>query len=129
MPPSNRKYAGIERELVRALTWACETAKSEITGFEWLTHRVDYERLSQSLVVTWVFDSDASMNAALASQDKLRMQALTQAAFEDVGVSVSAIAAHVEFDSEERCDAQHGGDWTARLNSRQRAGGRHGKGH
>jgi hypothetical protein len=129
MPSSKRKHAGIERELVRALTWACETAKSEIAGFEWLTHRVDYERLADSLVVTWVFDSDASMNAALASQDKQRMQALSQAAFDDVGISVSTTAVHVEFDSEERCNAQHGGDWVARLNSRQRAGGRHGKGH
>ena len=129
MPSSKRKYAGIERELVRALTWACETAKSEIAGFEWLTHRVDYERLADSLVVTWVFDSDVSMHAALARQDTLRMQALTQEAFDDIGISVSAIAAHVEFDSEERCAAQHGGDWSARLNARQRAGGRHGKGH
>ena len=47
-------------ELIRMLTTACETAKSEIVGFQWLTHDVDYERFPQSLCVTWLFDSEAS---------------------------------------------------------------------
>lgn len=38
MAASKRKYAGIERELIRTLTDACETAKSEIVGFQWLAH-------------------------------------------------------------------------------------------
>ncbi|MFK8328657.1 hypothetical protein M2D63_001380 [Pseudomonas sp. BJa5] len=119
----------MERELARALTWACELGKSEILGFEWLTHRVDYERFPESLIVTWVFDSDRHMNAAIASQAKVRMHELTQAAFEDIGITVAQIAAHVEVDSEERCASRHGGDWDARLSSRQRSGGKHGQGH
>lgn len=126
---SKRKHASLERELARALTWACELAKSEIIGFEWLTHRVDYDRFPESLIVTWVFDSDRHMNAALASQSKARMQALTQAAFEEIGITVLDITAHVEVDSEERCASVHGGDWAARLGSRQRSGGKHGQGH
>lgn len=129
MASSKRKYSGIERELVRALTHACETAKHEITGFTWLTHRVDYARFPESLVVTWVFDSDNSMNAAIASQDAVTLQALTLTAFEDIGIAVANIKSHVELDSEERCASQHGGDWAARLNSRQGAGGKHGQRH
>ncbi len=34
MPSPKRKYSGIERELIRTLTLACETAKSEIVGFQ-----------------------------------------------------------------------------------------------
>lgn len=42
MALSKREIAGIERQLVAALTEACETAKAEIPGFEWLTHTVNY---------------------------------------------------------------------------------------
>ncbi|MGY2258813.1 hypothetical protein [Pseudomonas sp. SDO55104_S430] len=123
------KHSAMERELSRALTWACELAKSEIVGFEWLTHRVDYQRFPDSLIVTWVFQGESDLKTAVAGQAKARMHELTQAALEDIGITVTDIAAHVEFDSEERCAAQHGGDWTARLNSRKPSGGKHGKRH
>ena len=129
MSSPKRKHAGIERELTRALTWACETAKSEIVGFEWLTHQVDYQRFPDSLIVTWVFDRQAHLTAAVSGPHKRMMHDLTQAAFEDVGITVPDITRHVEFDSEERCATGHGGDWALRLNSRQRSGGKHGKGH
>lgn len=126
MASLKRQYSGIERELVRALTRACETAKSEIPGFEWLTHRVDYQRFPTSLMVTWVFDRDASMNTAIGSQAKGRIEGLTLAAFEEIGIVVTNAATHVAFDSQERCTSAHGGDWDARLSSRQRSGGRRG---
>ncbi|WP_460126088.1 hypothetical protein [Pseudomonas sp. S2_C03] len=129
MASLKRKYSAIERELARALTIACEAAKSEIVGFEWLTHRVDYTRFPESLIVTWVFDSDVHHDQAISGQAKARMQAHTLAAFEEIGISVKDIARHVEFDSQERCEAQHGGDWAARIDSRQRKGSRHGQGH
>jgi hypothetical protein len=97
MPSPKRKHSGVERELIRTLTLACETAKSEIVGFQWLTHEVDYARFPQSLVVTWMFDSEAQKTRALASTDKARMLALTLAAFDEVGVSVTRIADHVVF--------------------------------
>ncbi|OEC36150.1 hypothetical protein SAMN05216600_101112 [Pseudomonas cuatrocienegasensis] len=94
---SKRKFSGIERELIRTLTGACETAKSEIVGFQWLTHEVDYAQFPQSLIVTWMFDSEATKARALASPDKASMLELTQAAFEEVGIHVSCIAEHVAF--------------------------------
>ncbi|PKM27158.1 MAG: hypothetical protein CVV08_22875 [Gammaproteobacteria bacterium HGW-Gammaproteobacteria-12] len=108
MPSPKRKYSGIERELIRTLTLACETAKSEIVGFQWLTHEVDYERFPQSLRVTWMFDSEASRARALASPDKARMLALTQAAFDEVGISVSSIAEHVAFSVERQTRGTRG---------------------
>lgn len=108
MASSKRKYAGIERELIRTLTIACETAKSEIVGFQWLTHDVDYEQFPQSLVVTWMFDSEASKTRALASPDKARMLALTLVAFDEVGISVSSVAAHVAFSVEQPARGKRG---------------------
>ncbi|WP_373423219.1 hypothetical protein [Ectopseudomonas alcaliphila] len=108
MPSPKRKYSGIERELIRTLTLACETAKSEIVGFQWLTHDVDYERFPQSLRVTWMFDNEANRARALASADKARMLALTQAAFDEVGISVSSIAEHVAFSVERQTRGTRG---------------------
>ncbi len=108
MAASKRKYAGIERELIRTLTDACETAKSEIVGFQWLTHDVDYQRFPESLLVTWMFDSEASKARALTSADKARMLALTLAAFEAVGISVARINEHVAFSVEQPARGKRG---------------------
>lgn len=108
MSSPKRKYSAIERELIRALTTACETAKSEIVGFQWLTHEVDYEEFPQSLVVTWVFDSEANRARALASADKARMLELTQVALDEVGISVSSIAEHVAFSVERQARGKRG---------------------
>ncbi|WP_230125506.1 hypothetical protein [Pseudomonas sp. Bi70] len=108
MAASKRKYAGIERELIRTLTEACETAKSQIVGFQWLTHDVNYERFPESLIVTWMFDSEASKARALASADKARVLELTLAAFEEVGISVARIADHVAFSVEQPARGRHG---------------------
>ena len=108
MPSPKRKYSAIERELIRMLTTACETAKSEIVGFQWLTHDVDYERFPQSLRVIWMFDSEASRARALASPDKARMLELTQVALDEVGISVSSIADHVAFSVERPARGKRG---------------------
>lgn len=108
MAASKRKYAGIERELIRTLTDACETAKSEIVGFQWLTHDVDYERFPQSLIVTWVLDTETNKAKALASADKARMLTLTLAAFEAVGISVTRITDHVAFSVEQPARGKRG---------------------
>lgn len=108
MPSLKRKYSGIERELIRTLTLACETAKSEIVGFQWLTHDVNYEQFPQSLVVTWMFDSEANKERALACAHKARTLALTLAAFDEVGISVSSIADHVAFSVERAARGKRG---------------------
>jgi hypothetical protein len=108
MASPKRKYSGVERELIRTLTRACETAKSEIIGFQWLTHDVDYQQFPQSLVVTWMFDSETHKVQALASSDKSRMRELTLAAFEEVGISVADIAAHVAFSVEQPARGRRG---------------------
>lgn len=108
MAASKRKFAGIERELIRTLTEACETAKSEIVGFQWLTHDVDYQRFPESLLVIWMFDSEAIKARALGGSDKTRMLELTLAAFEAVGISVVRINEHVAFSVEQPARGKRG---------------------
>lgn len=46
----------IDNEIIRRLTEVCETMKSRLSGFVWLTHEVNYQRFPESLLVTLVFD-------------------------------------------------------------------------
>ncbi|MFA0996022.1 MULTISPECIES: hypothetical protein [Pseudomonas syringae group] len=115
MPSSKREQARTERQLVTSLTQACETAKSEMPGFCWLTHDVDYAAFPASLQVVWVFDTLADKHAALAGGLDGRMIELTAAALEEAQVSVSSVSAHVHVDCEERCRLDNGGDWQQRI--------------
>ena len=115
MPPTKRDSARIERRLVATLTDACETAKAEIPGFEWLTHTVDYTAFPQSLQVIWVFVTRANKDHALATGVDQRMRELTAAALDDAEVAPVQVDRCVRFDSEEECQRQHGGDWRVRL--------------
>ncbi|MNG81463.1 hypothetical protein D3C81_513390 [compost metagenome] len=113
-----REIARLERELVTCLTEACETAKAEIVGFSWLTHRLDPDNFPASLRITWVFEHEAEKASALAGEAKSRMLTLTQQALEHAGVHLDHTAWHVHFDSEEACKRSHGGDWNKRLHGR-----------
>ena len=115
MPSTSRDDARIERRLIATLTEACETAKTEIPGFAWLTHTVNYRAFPQSLRVIWIFDSRASQDHALSTGADKRMRELTVAALNDAGVHVPHMARCVSFDSEEECRLRHGGDWRLRL--------------
>lgn len=112
---SKREQAARERQLIACLTQACETGQAEIVGFIWLTHRVDYQKFPSSLMVTWVFDTQANRDRALANGQDERMAELTAEAFSQAGISVSAVSAHLTFDSEEQCRRVDAGNWQQRL--------------
>ncbi|MCB2251542.1 hypothetical protein KTQ74_06525 [Pseudomonas chlororaphis] len=115
MPSSKREQARIERRLVASLTDACETAKAQIDGFAWLTHVVDDAAFPASLHVVWVFATQADKARALASGQGTRMLELTARALAEAGIELPALAAHVQYDSEEQCRRVSGGDWQRRL--------------
>ncbi|MFC0445510.1 hypothetical protein ACFOD1_05540 [Pseudidiomarina halophila] len=56
----------LERDIVRELTAVCEAAKPTCSGFEWLTHTVDYTRFPESLRVTLVFNETVNEKTMLA---------------------------------------------------------------
>jgi hypothetical protein len=112
---SKREQADRERQLVVSLTEACETGKSELVGFAWLTHQVDYQRFPSSLIVVWVFDTQANRDLALADGQGQRMAELTAEAFSQADISLSPVSAHLVFDSEEQCQRVDAGNWQQRL--------------
>jgi len=114
MPMGKRELARIERHLITTLTDACETAKSEIKGFTWLTHTADLNALAQTLRVTWVFETLADKKLAEVSS-KARILELTAIALHEANIDLEPSAGIVRFDSEEECQRSHGGDWQKRL--------------
>ncbi len=120
---TNREQGRIERTLAATLTEACESAKAEIIGFQWLTHDVDFQRFPASLRVIWVFASQAEQDAAIAKGQERLMQELTATALQAAGIALDAPAAHVHLDNEQQCLRVDGGNWQQRL-ARQRSGRR-----
>lgn len=117
---NTREHAQRERRLVASLTQACETGKTELVGFTWLTHRVDDQQFPASLRVVWVFDTQANRDQACANGQAERMRELTAEAFSKAEISVASVATHVHFDSEEQCQRADAGNWQQRL-ARQRS--------
>ncbi|TFY84596.1 hypothetical protein DYL61_30865 [Pseudomonas nabeulensis] len=115
MALSKRDITRIERALVTSLTEACDTAKAEIPGFEWLTHTVNYANFPQSLIITWVFDTRAHKDQTLAAGLDARMRELTATALHEADIPSLPLQRCVHFDSEEACHTQHGGNWRLRL--------------
>lgn len=120
MSLNKREQSQIERTLAATLTDACEAAKAEIVGFQWLTHDVDYQRFPASLRVIWVFASQAEQDAAIACGQNRLMQTLTAAALEAAAIQLETPAAHVHVDNEQQCLRVDGGNWQQRL-ARQRS--------
>lgn len=100
--------------MITTLTEACETAKVEIKGFAWLTHTADLNALTDTLKVTWVFETQVDKKLAQTSA-KARIFELTAIALFEANIDVKPSDHSVQFDSEEECLHTHGGDWKKRL--------------
>ncbi|MBC3766170.1 Fis family transcriptional regulator [Neptunicella marina] len=105
----------LENNIIKALTIACENAKTTTPGFSWLTHSAKFDNFPASLVVTCVFETEQQIVDA-------RQQKLDQALIKDIhkqmlkiGVVLKQPRHNVFFDSEERCIAEHAGNWKKRL--------------
>jgi hypothetical protein len=114
MPAGKRELARMERRLISTLTDACETAKTEIKGFTWLTHTADLSALAETLSVIWVFETLADRELAQV-EAKVRIFELTAVALSEAGIELKLTDRNVRFDSEQECQNIHGGDWGTRL--------------
>lgn len=115
MKPNKRELKQIERQLVVALTEACEAAKTEMPGFCWLTHDNGENLFPVGLRVTWIFDTRVNLEQALVDGFKQHAQTQTLSALEQAGLDPRALSNCVQFDSEEACTNSQKGNWLARL--------------
>jgi|AntRauTorcE11898_2_1112593.scaffolds.fasta_scaffold09412_3 hypothetical protein len=115
MKSNKRELKQMERQLVVALTEACETAKAEVPGFCWLTHDNGVDHFPAGLRVTWIFDTQANLEQALANGFEQRARVWTSDALEQIGLDPGSISNCLQFDSEEACMNFRNGNWLARL--------------
>lgn len=105
----------LDANVIKALTIACETTKQRVVGFEWLTHSANYSNFPASLVVTCVFDTQASLLDAESQQLDIELRKTIQQQLLKVGVLLKDAKRHVCFDTEEACATEHQGNWKKRL--------------
>ncbi|GIU07705.1 MULTISPECIES: Fis family transcriptional regulator [unclassified Shewanella] len=72
-----------------ALTEVCETLKEKVEGFIWLTHSVNFSQGLNSLVVTFMFESQALLDKAYLEQQTNQMITLAQARLKMDNISVA----------------------------------------
>ncbi len=111
----NKTTKKLDNNVVKALTIACELAKQEIVGFEWLTHSANYANFPGSLVITCVLDNQQSLDAMLANQQEQALLNHIQQQLLKVGILLKNVKRHVFFDTEQACLLSHNGDWKRRL--------------
>ncbi|MBW8189737.1 Fis family transcriptional regulator [Neiella marina] len=105
----------IDNQLRIILTGICETALTDIKGFQWLTHTVNYSNFPKSLKVVCVFDTNENLDSYLTSVNNNLLQSLVKSELSEIGINFKNIVNHVLFDTEENCDNQHNGNWASRL--------------
>lgn len=105
----------LDNNVIKALTIVCEGVKPELVGFEWLTHSANYANFPASLLVTCVFDNQASLTAMLDNQQDIELKKQIQQQLLKVGILLKDVRRHVCFDTDEACLAEHDGDWNQRL--------------
>lgn len=105
----------IDNQLRLTLTDVCEQALKDITGFQWLTHLVNYDSYPQSLKVVCVFNTNENLKNYLESDDSQTLVSLIQSEFQAIDIKLKRITDHISYDTEEACDQQHNGNWGIRL--------------
>lgn len=105
----------IDKALTKALTELCEDSLENIEGFQWLTHQVNYSNFPSSLKITCVFDTNERVKKLLNSRAESTLISQISTICNHLNITLKNISAHVGFDSEERCDIEHQGNWAQRL--------------
>lgn len=105
----------IDNKIIKALTNVCHIALEDITGFEWLTHSVNYDNFPRSLKVVCVFDNNQSLATYLKSENSQYLTSLIINNLAKINIKLNNVNSQIELDSEESCRLYHAGNWQKRL--------------
>jgi hypothetical protein len=118
--PHSKTEKKIDKNVCAALTKACEHFLGNIIGFQWLTHQANYSDFPGSLLITCVFDSQENQKKTIDSGNHTQMSKIIQVELLKIGVKLKNPRLQIIYDSEERCNTEHDGDWNQRLASREK---------
>ena len=105
----------LDHQICKTLTNVCETALEHIVGFQWLTHRVNYQRFPESLKITCVFTDQSDLDRIRLNHEASSLRNLITEALVDIDIRLSKPEQQISFDSEEACEASSQGNWAKRL--------------
>jgi len=91
----------IDKKICKALTKACEIAKVEVLGFQWLTNLVNYNQFPESLSIICVFDTKTELEQACQQKKDQLIVGLIKSELEQINIRFKDIKQHVSFDTEE----------------------------
>ncbi|WP_191601196.1 Fis family transcriptional regulator [Marinomonas algicola] len=103
-----------ENQIRMALTEVCEASLKSFSGFQWLTHLVDYSHFPNSLNVVCIFDTNDHLDRFMVTQQQELAHLIQKKLFE-IDVVLKKIDSHITYDTEEKCQQYHNGKWAERL--------------
>lgn len=103
----------IDNQLRDILTDVCDDALKEFTGFQWLTHVVNYANFPNSLKVICVFDTNLNLNSFMSATDRNVLTILIKKKLFEINIDINSN--HILFDTEENCTKSNNGKWADRL--------------
>ncbi len=92
----------LDKQICQALTNACEMAKDQVPGFQWLTHRVNFKQFPDSLKVICVFQTQVELEQASRQKQDQLITTLIKTELEKIDIRFKDIKRHVLFVSEDR---------------------------
>ncbi|WP_105190455.1 Fis family transcriptional regulator [Pseudoalteromonas sp. T1lg48] len=104
-----------DKQLRDLLTEMCDGRCKAITGFCWLTHKIDWKSPQKSLTLTLVFATDDELETFLASETRITLEDELVRALKTIGLSPINKAKQLAYDSEQQCQIHHRGNWAKRL--------------
>lgn len=105
----------VDNQLRIALTEICDSALKEFSGFQWLTHLVNYAHFPKSLKVICVFDTNDNLKRFMATKSQHGLCTLIQKKLFEMDININSIAGHISYDTQEDCDKNNNGKWAERL--------------
>jgi len=105
----------IENKLREVLTDVCEIALKEFTGFEWVTHLVNYNNFPSSLKIICIFDTNDNLTLFKESNNHRKLGTLIQTKLFEIDINLKSINNHFSYDTEENCQKSNSGKWADRL--------------
>ncbi|MDB9786490.1 hypothetical protein OAB57_00145 [Bacteriovoracaceae bacterium] len=104
-----------ENDLIAALTLVCEDAQATVNGFLWITHRINYKNVPQSLYILCVFDTNRKLLEARQLHKDDYLHTSIKKHLDAIGISLKSNHKNIYMDTEENCDNEHEGDWNKRI--------------
>lgn len=117
--PQSKTQKKIDHGIRLALANLCDQWLEELPGFQWLTHQADYANFPASLLITCVFDQEASFQQIQQDGADQALRQRIQQTLIKLGVVLKNREQQIIFDDEQSCAAEHDGNWARRLEARK----------